>query len=104
MRRALDFCSWKVKWWEQQFHRRTAVPPHLQEGLLAYATENAAMERRRFMSWSNAWTPVRQRAEQVLESHLKDREGAEALTVLDVEVEVDDCDDYLAANWGNDVE
>jgi hypothetical protein len=104
MRRALTFCSWKVKWWEQQAHRRTAVSPHLQEGILAYATENAAMERRRFMLWSDAWAPVRQRAAQVLESYLKDREDIATLTMLDVEVDADDCDDDLVANWGDDLE
>jgi hypothetical protein len=96
MRRALDFCSWKVKWWEEQAHRRTSVSPHLREGLVAYSIENATTERRRLLSWSNAWAPVRQRAAQVLENHLKDREDAAALTMLDVEVEADECDDDLA--------
>ena len=104
MRRALDFCSWKVKWWEQQVHRRVTALPHLQEGLVAYATENAAAERHRLMSWSNAWAPVRQRAAQVLENHLKDREDAAALTMLDVEVEADECDDDFVASWECDVE
>ena len=97
MRRALQFCSWKVKWWEQQAHRRTAVPPHLGEGLVAYAVQNAAMERRRLMSWSNTWAPVRQRAAQVLESYLKDREDSVGLTML--EIEVDERDDDLAPEW-----
>jgi hypothetical protein len=99
MRRALEFCSWKVKWWEQQAHRRTTVPPHLREGLVAYATQNAAMERRRFMSWSNTWAPVRQRAAQVLENHLKDQEDSVGLTMLDIEVERDERDDDLASDW-----
>ena len=103
MRRALDFCSWKVKWWEQQAHRRMAVP-HLREGLVAYATENTAAERHRLMSWSNALAAVRQHAAQVLENHLKDREDVAGLTMLDIEVEADECDDDLAANWECDVE
>jgi hypothetical protein len=104
MRRALVFCSWKVKWWEQQAHRRMTVLPHLREGLVAYATENAAAERSRLMSWSSTWAPVRQRAAQVLENHLKGREDAPGLTMLDVEVEAEECDDDLAANWECDVE
>lgn len=104
MRRALDFCSWKVRWWERQAHHRTTVLPHLQEGLVAYAAENAATERRRLMSWSNAWAPVRQRAVHVLENHLKGREDAAALTVLDVEIEVDESDIDSAANWECDIE
>jgi hypothetical protein len=97
MRRTLDFCSWKVRWWEQQAHRRTTVAPHLREGLVAYATENAATERRRLMSWSNEWTAVRQRAAQVLENLLKGREDTAGLTMLEVEVEADEYDDDLAA-------
>jgi hypothetical protein len=104
MRRALEFCSWKVKWWEQQAHRRTTVPPHLQEGLVAYATENAAAECRRLMTWSNTWAAVRQRAAQVLENHLKDREDAAGLSMLNIEVEVDECDDDLATDWECDIE
>jgi hypothetical protein len=53
MRWALDFCSWKMMWWDQQAHCRMTAPPHLQEGLVAYATENTAIERRRLMSWSS---------------------------------------------------
>lgn len=104
MRRALQFCSWKVKWWEQQAHRRMTVPPHLREGLVAYATRNAAVERRRLMSWSNAWAPVRQRAAQVLENHLKDREDSAGLTMLEIEVEADECDDDLPPDWDYNVE
>ena len=103
MCRALDFCSWKVKWWEQQAHRRMAVP-HLRKGLVAYATENAAAERCRLMSWSNAWAAVHQCAAQVLENHLKDCEDVAGLTMLDIEVEADECDVDLAANWECDVE
>jgi hypothetical protein len=80
------------------------VLPHLQEGLVAYATENAAVERCRLMSWLNAWAPVRQHAAQVLENHLKDREDAPGLMILDVEIEAEECDDDLAANWECDVE
>jgi hypothetical protein len=54
--------------------------------------------------WSSAWAPVRQRAAQVLEHHLKDQEDAAALTMLEVEVEVDECDDDLLANWECDMD
>jgi hypothetical protein len=47
---------------------------------------------------------VRQRAAQVLEHHLKDREDAAALTMLEVEVEVDECDNDLSANWECDMD
>lgn len=104
MRRALEFCSWKVKWWEQQAHRRTTVPPHLREGLVAYATQNAAAECRRLMSWSNSWAQVRQHAAQVLENYLKDREDLAGLTMLEIEVEADEHDDDLAPDWDYNVE
>lgn len=56
------------------------------------------------MSWSNAWAPVRQRAAQVLENHLKDREDSAGLTMLEIEVEADECDDDLPPDWDYNVE
>jgi hypothetical protein len=46
---------------------------------------------------------VHQHAAQVLENHLKDREDAPELTMLEVEVEADECNNDLAANWECDV-
>lgn len=92
MRQALEFCLWKVKWWEQQAHHRTTVPSHLWEGLVAYTTQNAAMEHRRLMSWLNAWELVCQRTAQVLENHLKGQKESAELTMLEIEIEADECD------------
>ena len=71
MHQTLDFCLWKVMWWEQQAYYRTIVSFHLQEGLVAYVTENVAAEHR-LISWSIAWAPIYQLVAQVLESYLKD--------------------------------
>jgi len=104
MHQALEFCSWKVKWWEQQAHCRIIVPPHLQQGLVAYATQNAAVEHCRLMSWTNIWAPVCQYTAQVLENHLKDQEDLAGLTMLEIEVEVDECDNDLAPDWDYNAE
>jgi len=92
MRRAIQFCTWKVNWWETQAHRRTTIPSHLDEGISAYATEHADIERHRLISWSNSWWAIRQRANLVLERHLKGQEDMIDVTVLEVEIEGDDHD------------
>jgi len=100
MRRSLQFCAWKAKWWEEQAVRRTDVPPHLSEGLVAYAAENAAAERRRLATWSNHWAAVRERAGLILENHLKDKEeDTLGVAMLEVEVDPDDGDDDLMVDW-----
>jgi len=93
MRQAVQFCAWKVKWWEKQAHCRISIPLHLAEGITAYATEQAATERHRLTSWASTWLAIRQRAQLVLETDLKDKEDATGVPVLEVEVEGDD-DDY----------
>jgi len=93
MRWAIQFCAWKVNWWDKQAHLRDSVLPHLAEGITAYATEQAATERRRIASWSHSWFAIRQQAKLVLETHLKDQEDTTDLTILEVEIEGDDDDD-----------
>jgi len=96
MRQAVQFCAWKVKWWEKQGHHRTSnasIPLHLAEGITAYAAENAATERRRLTSWASSWLAIQQQAQLVLEKYLKDQEDTTNVTVLEVEVEGDDDDD-----------
>jgi len=96
MHRAVQFCAWKVKWWEKQGHHRTSnasIPSHLAKGITAYAAENAATERRRLTSWASSWLAIRQQAQLVLEKYLKDQEDTTNVTVLEVEVEGDNDDD-----------
>lgn len=98
MRRALQFCVWKVNWWETQAQRRTSIPSHLTEGIAAYATEHADTERRRLTSWSESWLPIRQRSKLVLERYLKGQEDIIDVAVLEVEIEGDDDDDEYLFN------
>ncbi len=93
MRRAIQFCAWKMKWWEKQARRRISIPSHLAEGITAYATEHAATERRWLTSWSSSWLAIRQQAKLVLETYLKDQEDTIDVAVLEVEIERDDDDD-----------
>ncbi|KAJ7833212.1 hypothetical protein B0H14DRAFT_3087705 [Mycena olivaceomarginata] len=55
MRRVLEFCRWKAKWWDNQRAARTGVPGPLAEGLWAYATEQAAREREWAAQWEGKW-------------------------------------------------
>ena len=98
MRRAIQFCNWKVNWWETQAHSRASIPSHLAEGIAAYATEHADTERRRLTSWSSSWWAIRQRAKLVLESYLKGQEDTIDTAVLVVEIEGDDDDDEYPFN------
>lgn len=98
MRRAIQFCTWKMNWWEKQARRRISIPSHLTEGITAYATEHAATERRRLTSWSSSWSAIRQRAKLVLETYLKDQEDTMDVAVLEVEIEGDDDDDETLFN------
>jgi len=93
MRRAIQFCAWKVNWWDKQAHLQDSVPPHLAEGIAAYATEQAGTECHRITSWSHSWFAIRQQAKLVLEMHLKDQEDMVDVAVLEVEIEGDDDDD-----------
>ena len=99
MRRAIQFCAWKVNWWEKQTHRQTSMPSHLAEGITAYATEHATTERLRLTSWSNSWLTIRQQAKLVLEAHLKGQEDTTVISVLEVEIEGDDDDDESPFNF-----
>lgn len=98
MRRAIQFCAWKVSWWEKQAHRRTSIPSYLAEGITAYTNEHAATERHRLTSWSSSWLSIRQRARLVLERHLKDQEDTMDVAVLEVEIEGDDDDEESLFN------
>ena len=98
MRRAIQFSAWKANWWDEQAHLRTSIPSHLSEGIIAYATEHAATEHHRIISWSNSWLAIRQRAKLVLEGHLKDQEDNMDVTMLEVEIDGDDDDDESLFN------
>ncbi|KAJ7715473.1 hypothetical protein B0H16DRAFT_1805290 [Mycena metata] len=58
MRRTVEFCLWKAKWWEEQLGLREDVAPALVEGLEAYGREQIARELDWAAKWSAKWLPV----------------------------------------------
>lgn len=90
MRRAIQFCSWKGKWWKEQSNRRASVSAHLTEGITAYALQHISAEQQRIISWLARWAAIRERAKVVLEGHLVGREDQVTITKLDIELEDDE--------------
>ena len=70
MRRVLEFCRWKTEWWLEQVPLREGLRPQLAEGLHAYAEEQADMERRICLSWTNKWSRARELAAPILQAAL----------------------------------
>jgi len=95
MRRAIQFCESRVTWWKEQAQRRSPTSPHLAEGLVAYAAEQAAIEHQRVLSWTEHWVAVRQRAVLILGQHLNNQEDSVDIPVLEVEIEDEDHDEDL---------
>lgn len=90
MRRSIEFCMWKARWWRDRLDCRPSTTPHLAEGITAYAAEHAAAEQQRAISWSTHWVAIRQRATMVLEHHLVDQEDPTDFAALEIEVEDDE--------------
>ncbi|KAL0565932.1 hypothetical protein V5O48_016083 [Marasmius crinis-equi] len=89
MRRSIEYCLYMEEWWKKQADRRADVPEALQEGLRAYAAENASTERKRSLRWTNTWFKTRERAKVILR-HLSDPTADAALPALSqLEVELD---------------
>lgn len=65
MRRVLVFCEWKADWWMKQVPLRRALDAPLAEGLHAYASEQADMERRIHLAWSKEWASARVLAKRI---------------------------------------
>lgn len=72
MRRVLEFCRWKARWWDERRAPRVGVSAELGEGLWAYATEQAARERRWANVWEETWKEVRDKAAAALRDDLVD--------------------------------
>lgn len=69
MRRILQFCDWKERWWKDQQDLRSLVEPHektLREGLLAYSEKQMALERAIGQSWEAKWRGMRARAAPII--------------------------------------
>ncbi|KAF8870760.1 hypothetical protein BD779DRAFT_1675256 [Infundibulicybe gibba] len=70
MRRALEFCWWKARWWTAQCERRHTGDSCIDEGLKAYAMQQAEIERRRGLWWEQQWNAIRVRARIVIDQEL----------------------------------
>lgn len=73
MDRAVQYCFWLSGWWKEQATRRLDNSPALREGLIAYATKQAAAEHALGTAWAVKFQSARQLAEEFLAgTHLKD--------------------------------
>lgn len=72
----------------------------LEEGLRAYADEQADLEEQRAARWEKRWGPIRSHAERMWEKALGSVE-VEDIEPLNVELEVEDTDEaLLGIDWG----
>ena len=77
MRWALDYCWWRSQWWNARVvtASQRLLPPHVAEGLSAFAREQRDAEQARALTWAAQWSAIRARAASVLCSHLSAEEG-----------------------------
>ncbi|KAJ7738811.1 hypothetical protein B0H16DRAFT_1465657 [Mycena metata] len=93
MRRTIEYCRWKARWWEERLELRRDVAPALAEGLRAYGLEQVARERAWAASWDARWRPVRARAAMVLRDHVEDVDD-QVFAPIEVDLEEDAREDY----------
>lgn len=67
MRRVLDFLEWRAKWWDAQGNIRSQVGLELKEGLHAYASQQAALQRSLAASFKSLWTTPLADIDELLE-------------------------------------
>lgn len=86
MRRSIEFCRWRARWWTEQIGKRQDVSAPLLDGLTAYVHEQAEAEITRAEQWDEAWKAIRARAKHVLTHQLKETgdssDDAEELRLL----------------------
>jgi hypothetical protein len=94
MRRAIDFSRSRSSWWEEQTDRRKLAEKWLDEGLRAYASEQAAIEHHRAIAWFQKLYGVRERARVIrawIDNPKQDlEENLRRLPALEIELEDDD--------------
>jgi len=87
MRRTLQFCSWKAKWWRDQQSLRVLATDHiLSDGLKAFAEQQAAQEFDIAKDWEVKWRAMRQRARPIVDGILhgnQDGHNVEAEIYMD---------------------
>ncbi|KAJ7812570.1 hypothetical protein B0H14DRAFT_3478739 [Mycena olivaceomarginata] len=95
MRRVLEFCAWKARWWDERVESRSiSVTPELAEGLRAYALAQAVRERAWEVQWRTKWAAARECAQIVMHHRIVDVTELVPLEVeLEEEEEFDDFED-----------
>ena len=93
MRRALQFCWWKVQWWTQRGDIAATQSGHLSEGVRAYAIEQGNIEKRRAIQWASKWSAVRERAREVLAANPSNVDITDHLPRLVVELAAEEKED-----------
>jgi hypothetical protein len=67
MRRVLQFCRWKADWWVAQVPQRVIDDnDNLAAGLVAYASEQAYLEKHIHDTWEVKWSVARARAVPII--------------------------------------
>ncbi|KAJ7113743.1 hypothetical protein C8R43DRAFT_1138589 [Mycena crocata] len=102
MRRVIEFCVWKARWWMERQAARPAADAVLAEGLRAYALEQADREIEWSRRWAEKWSAVRARAGLVVRDHIVNVEE-EVLVPLEIELDEEDEEEY-APDMGYDDE
>jgi hypothetical protein len=108
MRRCLEYCQWKAKWWEGLVNSRNCssmttkvvMPEALVEALNAYALEHSWAEYRRLNRWKGTWEALRKRAVEVLEAKLGKTEMGVEFEVMSVELPpmLEEIPEYIIAD------
>jgi hypothetical protein len=86
MRRALQFCWWRVQWWVKRGDIAAQQTGHLSEGVRAYAIERSNTEKRRAIRWASKWSAVRERAREVLAANPLNVDVTDLLPRLVIEI------------------
>ena len=96
---SIQFCKWKMRWWDSQKGHGEAMQSHTAEGLWAYAAEQLNAEHHCMASWASHWTSIQEWAVAILEGCLTgDRDVMDSdrpLKVLQIEIENEDEDEDL---------
>lgn len=87
MRRCLQYCHWKAKWWSNQGERLSNVSPSLAEGLVAYASQQMSFELLRAQQWETKWFSIRGRAQLIKMTRLGEEETATTPPELELDLE-----------------
>lgn len=95
MRRVLEFCGWKARWWDERVNCGRDVTMELAEGLHTYVLAQAARERKWVTMWREKWAAVHEWVTIVMQDHIVDAVELVPLEVeLDDELQEDEYDDF----------